>query len=58
MDNIPLRREIFLIHTVIKVGFQVVWAKVQFKSLQARGLIKDGECIFKTFPNYSLLSET
>jgi hypothetical protein len=33
-------------------------AKVQFKSFQARGLMKDKKCDFKTFPDCSLLSET
>ena len=36
----------------------IVQEKVQFKRFQARGLMKDGESDFKTFPECSLPSET
>jgi hypothetical protein len=39
-------------------GFKEVRAQVQFKSFQARGFMKDGECGFKTFLDCSLLSDT
>jgi hypothetical protein len=43
------RNELFIV---------LVRAKVQLKSFQARGSMKDGERDFQTFPDCSLLSET
>jgi hypothetical protein len=51
-------RVVYHIHGTAIIEFFFVRAKVEFKSFQDRGLVKDGECGFKTFPDCSLLSET